>query len=154
MTIQEKTEHLMKTIAVNMRMRMMEKRITNKKLAEKCGVSSNYVSYLLNCRRFPSWFIFVKISDVLDCTPESLMSPIKSEDRVTNLIDKVMKMFDSSKESSLLERLDKKTVKRKEKMKENNPCDFNEEDFNLPEGYVGDVLYERKEKEENKKFVF
>jgi len=52
---------------------LKEKDMTQKKLASECGVSENYINYIINGTRMPSIPLLKRISVVLDKTADELI---------------------------------------------------------------------------------
>lgn len=52
---------------------LKEKDMTQKKLAAECGVSENYINYIINGMRMPSVPLLRRISDVLEITADELI---------------------------------------------------------------------------------
>ncbi len=50
-----------------------KKGMTQKKLAEECGVTENYINYIINGTRMPSIPLLRRISDVLEISADELI---------------------------------------------------------------------------------
>lgn len=57
---------ILQTVADNIRIERLRKRISQEKLAEKVGISTKYLNMIENCKANPSINIVIKICIILD----------------------------------------------------------------------------------------
>ncbi len=69
-------EILLKKLAINIKARRSELKISQEKLAEKCGFDRTYISLLETAKRNPSYCNLVKLSNGLNISLSNLLKDI------------------------------------------------------------------------------
>src|SRR3989344_2865162 len=84
-------------LGINIKSIREQKKYTQHQLADRIGLSLNYIGYIENCKRFPSFKTLCRIAYTLNTNPQEFFSEIKYQpkrDKKKKTIDKLVNQLE------------------------------------------------------------